>query len=285
MQFYSPLRYPGGKRKLAKYVELLLKRNKLFDINYIEPYAGGASVGLFLLFNEYASKVVINDLDRSIYAFWYSVLNRTEELVKLITDTKVDVANWENQRKIQKRKNSNSLLKLGFSTFYLNRTNRSGIISAGVIGGRKQKSRWKIDARFTKQELINRIYKIARFSDRIELFNLDACDLINNLNESLNSKTFIYFDPPYYAKGKDLYVNFYNDEDHLKVSDLIHSLKSARWIVSYDDQRYIKKLYKSFKCINYSLNYSTTTPITGTELMFFCNNLKVPRVLNPAKMQ
>ena len=154
MNFYSPLRYPGGKGKVADYFKQIFRENFLYDGIYVEPYAGGASVALSLLFNEYASKIIINDIDRSIFSFWHSVLNNTDELCKLIFDTPVTVDNWEIQRHVQKNKHQQNLLEVGFSTFYLNRTNRSGIISAGIIGGRQQTGEWKIDARFNKKNLI-----------------------------------------------------------------------------------------------------------------------------------
>jgi DNA adenine methylase len=150
MDFYSPLRYPGGKGKIANYFKRIFKDNLLYDGIYVEPYGGGCSVALALLYNEYASKVIINDLDRSIFAFWHSVLEETDELCKLIYDTPVTIENWEIQKQIQKNKEQHDLLDVGFSTFFVNRTNRSGIISAGVIGGRKQEGKWKLDARYNR---------------------------------------------------------------------------------------------------------------------------------------
>ena len=90
MNFYSPLRYPGGKGKLTDFFHAIIEENNLSDGYYVEPYAGGASVALSLLFNEYVSKIIINDFDRSIYAFWFSVLNETRKLCELILKTKVN---------------------------------------------------------------------------------------------------------------------------------------------------------------------------------------------------
>src|SRR4030067_1583777 len=157
MGVYSPLRYPGGKGKVADYFKQIYKENLLYDGVYVDPYAGGASVALSLLFNEYASKIIINDIDRSIFAFWYSVLNKTDRFCRLIKDIPLTIDTWEAQKKIQEEKNRHGLLKVGFSTFFLNRTNRSGILGAGVIVGRQQTGKWKIDARYNKAELINRI--------------------------------------------------------------------------------------------------------------------------------
>jgi len=273
--FYSPLRYPGGKGKVAHYFKQLFADNLLFDAVYIEPYAGGASVGLSLLFSEYASKIVINDVDRSIFAFWHSVLNRTDDLCRLIKDTSVNIKNWEAQKEIQKSKSRNRLLDLGFSTFFLNRTNRSGIINAGIIGGRNQAGKWKMDARFNKNDLIARIERIALYKSKIEIYNLDAVELIKNLQKGLPKKNLFYFDPPYYIKGKDLYLNYYGDKDHQEIANEVKKLKKNNWIVTYDNVDRIKNLYSNFRQITYSLNYSAGQRSKGKEVMIFSNNLHI----------
>lgn len=279
--FYSPLRYPGGKGKLADFVKLIFERNSLKDGYYVEPYAGGASIALSLLFNDYASKIIINDFDKSIYAFWHSVIYNTDELCKMIADTKVNMTTWKQQKEIQKQKEEAELLLLGFSTFFLNRTNRSGIIKAGVIGGNEQLGNYKIDARFNKTDLINRIQKIGKLESRIILYNLDAIKLITKISKQLPEKTLIYFDPPYYLKGKELYVNHYKHEDHLLVSQMISGIEEHKWLVSYDNEKEIRKLYKDNKKFAYSLNYSAVNATTGTEVMIYHNDLIIPRSARP----
>jgi len=275
MDYYSPLRYPGGKSKISPFVKQLFKENQLCDGVYVEPYAGGASVALALLFNEYASKVIINDFDLSIYAFWHSVINSTDDLCKLIRDTPLDVENWVRQKDIQ-RTEKKRLLKLGFSTFYLNRTNRSGIIDAGIIGGKDQQGKWKIDARFNKEELINRIRRIAQYKTRIELFNDDAVNLIKKIKAKLPQKALFYFDPPYYIKGKDLYLNYYNDKNHVEIFNEIDKINKQRWILTYDNVGFIQNLYKGFRQVKYQLNYSAAKASKGNELMILSHNIFIP---------
>lgn len=277
MEFYSPLRYPGGKGKVADYFKQIFKDNLLYDGVYIEPYAGGASVALSLLFNEYASKIIINDIDRSIYSFWHSVLNKPEEICKLINDTPVNMETWHKQKVIQKNKAKYGLLKVGFATFFLNRTNRSGILNAGVIGGQEQTGNWKIDARFNKKDLISRIQKIASYSKRIELHNSDAVELVKSLKKTLPQKSLFYFDPPYYVKGKDLYLNYYQDNDHKQIATEIGKLNKQKWIVTYDSVPSIKNLYTDFRQVKYSLNYSAAQAGKGEELMIFSDNLFIAR--------
>lgn len=276
MIHYSPLRYPGGKGRLSDYFKQIYEANSLCEGVYVEPYAGGASVALSLLIDGYAFKVIINDIDSSIYAFWYSVIHKTEELCRLINDTPVNVKTWNLQRRIQKEREKHDLLELGFSTFFLNRTNRSGILNAGVIGGKAQLGKWQIDARFNKNELISRIQRISHHREKVQLHNLDAMRLIEQIIDELPEKTFIYFDPPYYMKGKDLYLNFYEKDDHISVANKINKINLQKWVVTYDHVGFINELYKNYRKMKYILNYSVSRASKGEELMIFSDNLKIP---------
>lgn len=274
-KFVSPLRYPGGKLKVVDYIKRLFEANDLMDGTYIEPFAGGASVALTLLFSEYVTKIKINDIDRSIYAFWHSVLEQTEDLCRLIVDTPVTMEGWLAQREVQARKNYADLLELGFSTFFLNRTNRSGILSGGVIGGKNQDGNFKIDARYNKEDLIERIVSIAEYKDRIELTSIDAVELLNQQKHDPVEKTLCYLDPPYYVKGRDLYLNYYNDDNHKAIAEAIRKYK-GKWIISYDSVDFIKELYKDYRQKEYYLSYSAGNPAKGKEIMIYSNDLEVP---------
>src|SRR5215218_6813135 len=92
--FHSPLRYPGGKRKVANFIKLLMLENDLVGHAYAEPYAGGGSVALSLLYEEFASEIHINDLNQSVFAFWNAVLNETEALCRRISDVTVTMQEW-----------------------------------------------------------------------------------------------------------------------------------------------------------------------------------------------
>ncbi len=276
-EYNSPLRYPGGKGKVADYFKRIIRDNLLYDAVYVEPYAGGASVGLTLLFNEYVSKIIINDKDRSIYAFWHSVLNQTDKFCKLIETTPVTIKTWKKQKTIQRRKKTANLLKLGFSTFFLNRTNRSGILNGGVIGGQDQTGKWKIDARYNKTALIERIKRIASYKSRIEVYNRDAVRLIRSLKPRLPVKTLIYFDPPYFVKGEDLYLNFYKPLDHRKIAEEIASLVDQKWIVTYDNVASIRNIYEGYRKKKFTLNYSAAEASKGEEVMIFSDNLFIPK--------
>lgn len=274
-KYVSPLRYPGGKLKVVDYVKRLLEVNDLCGGTYIEPYAGGASVALSLLFSKYASRIKINDIDRSIYAFWYSVLNNTDEFCRLIADTPVNMDTWQTQRTFQIRKQDAELLELGFSTFFLNRTNRSGILSGGVIGGKEQTGNFKIDARYNKKDLIERIEHIAGYADLIDLTSMDAVGLIKRYKRTPAAKTFVYLDPPYYVKGRDLYLNYYNDDDHKAIAETIKKYK-GKWIISYDAVPFISNLYQDFRQKEYYLSYSAGNPSKGKEIMVYSEGMIIP---------
>ena len=285
LMYASPLRYPGGKGKLAPFIMLSIERNGLLDGEYVEPYAGGAAIAFSLLFREYVTDVHINDINALIHAFWYSVLHDTEGLCRLIHDTPVNMETWQTQREIQNSQKSHSRLELGFSTFFLNRTTRSGILEGGVIGGKNQDGFWKLDARFNKQDLTSRIQKIARYSDCIHLYNLDAAEFIRKILPRLPKKTLVYLDPPYYAKGKDLYENHYEPQDHAAIATIVSTQIKHKWIVSYDNVPAIEELYRGHRRITYNLSYSAAFRYSGAEIMIFSDDFVIPDVVQPAKLR
>jgi len=267
----SPLRYPGGKDKTYQYIKYLVDENHI--TTYIEPFAGGAAVALKLLFNGDVKKIVINDFDRSIYSLWKTILLDTERLIQLIKTTDITIDEWYRQKDIQNNKDTVDELSLAYSTLFLNRTNRSGIIKAGVIGGKGQNGDYKLDCRFNKSDIINRIRKIASFSNSIEVHNLDAIDFIKKVIKNTR-RSLTFFDPPYYDKGPDLYTNFYSHEDHVELAKTIKSLMRNRyWILTYDIAESIEKLYSNYNLHKYYLNYSIAKPTKGQEFIFFSKKI------------
>lgn len=281
-KFTSPLRYPGGKGKIANYLKLLLLENDLVGCRYVEPYAGGASVALSLLYEEYATHIHINDLNRSVHAFWDAVLNSTDELCARIRGIKPCMTEWERQRAVQGDADADAL-DLAFSTFFLNRTNRSGIIDGGVIGGKNQTGDWKIDARFNKDELIRRIKKISRYKTRITLTRVDAAEYLRNQLPAVPGPAVVYLDPPYYVKGEGLYEHFYQHEDHTEIARLVGNIDRP-WLVSYDAAPEILELYNAHEPIRYGVRYSAAERYEGAEVMFLSPGLIPPDVTSPANI-
>lgn len=275
---YTPLRYPGGKGKLAAFFKSVIEANELEDGTYVEPYAGGAAIALELLFHEYVSQIHINDISRPVYAFWKSVLDHTEDFVRLIRNTRLTVRSWDKQKQVFAHAKDYDDLELGFATFFLNRTNRSGILNGGIIGGRDQSGPWKIDARFNVPELIFRIESIAKLRSRIRLSRKDALALLSSKLNVWPEKTLIYLDPPYYAKGKDLYYDYYTPEDHERIAEFVTGkIDRQKWIVSYDNVKEIRKMYAGYRKIVYGLSYSARESRQGAETMFFNEGLQIPR--------
>ena len=265
---YSPLRYPGGKNCIFSFVSKIFYENQLIGTNYAEPYAGGSGLALRLLFEGYVDHIYINDLDRSIYAFWTSILDRPHDFCKWVENVEVSIENWNKYKEIQK--NTTDDFELAKSTFFLNRTNISGVIKGGVIGGQEQKGKYKIDARFNKSDLVNRIQRIAEVKNRISVSNLDGVSFISRLNKK-REEIFIYLDPPYYQKGADLYMNFYSKEDHKRLSKHVHRMKK-KWMVSYDNHDFILNLYAEKNKVVYKLSQSASNRV-GDEILIFSEGL------------
>lgn len=276
----SPLRYPGGKANIFPLVSDIITINGLDKCCYAEPFAGGCGLALSLLIEDYVSEIMINDIDYSIWAFWDAVLNNSDALIEKIMQTKVDLENWYKQVEIQKNYEEYSNLEIAFSTFFLNRTNRSGIIKkAGPIGGISQTGNYKIDCRFNKIELSERIKRISKYKDRIYLSNLDALDFIANSTNQDNNTILFCIDPPYFAKGEGLYTNFYKNEDHANLADFIKKIQS-KWIVTYDNVPEISELYKDFRQSNLYINYSLQKKRVGSELLIYSDGIELPKYTN-----
>jgi DNA adenine methylase len=273
-QNHSPLRYPGGKASIIETLIKLIEKNGLQLCQYAEPFAGGCGLALGLLMRGYVSQIHINDIDRGIWAFWDSVLNRNKELINRIQTTTVCLNEWYKQREIVRNPEKNDSFNLGFATFFMNRTNRSGIIKAGVIGGLSQNGNYLLDCRFNKDDLVRRIERIGLYSERIHLSNLDALNFLNKI-DSNRENTLACIDPPYYKQGSSLYTNFYQADDHELLAKRIRSL-IIPWILTYDNETVIRQLYDGNRQVEFNLNYSAQTKKIGTELMVFSNGLNIP---------
>ncbi|MDI9314222.1 MAG: DNA adenine methylase [Hydrotalea sp.] len=270
MNYHSPLRYPGGKAKLTDFVKDIYQHNKLSAGTYVEPYAGGAAVALSLLFDGYVKKIIINDLDIAVFSFWQATVKQTEELSKKIRDTKISVREWKKQKNIYNHKEGFDQLDIAFSFFFLNRVNHSGVLNGGIIGGKRQAGDLKMDARFNKKDLIKRIERIADCRKKIEIKNDDALHLIKKIKNKKNS--FIYMDPPYYEKGKKLYKNFYQHDDHVEIAAAVADITSPM-IITYDNVAPIKEIYRDQNQSEIALNYSlnNTRKRSATEILIYKN--------------
>lgn len=280
----SPLRYPGGKTSLWSYLRNVIEENRLSDVTYIEPFAGGAGAALNLLVNGYVREIVLNDLDKRIYKFWSAILNHHDEFIAKIVATPVSVKEWGRQKNILHDKKiikTGSDVEVGFASFYLNRCNRSGILSSGPIGGLRQDGNWKIDARFNKIELIHRIEKIAQYKSRIKLYNQDGVKFLEKylLRKSIQKDNLlVYLDPPYYQQGRDLYKYYMEGPEHKKLGEFLKKHNDFRWIVSYDDIAFIRNIYRGIPKNYFEMRYSIHSANVKRELLISSENCILPKM-------
>lgn len=277
---YSPLRYPGGKARLADFLIEVMKYNGLNMPHYVEPYAGGAGAALRLLFEEFVETIAINDADPRIRCFWQAITKQNDAFLRLLDESVVTVEEWRRQREIYKKRDLRKVLELGFSTFFLNRTARSGIIhNGGPIGGYDQNGNYKIDARYNRAQLARRIHRIGAYADRIEVTGDDGLTLLKKLNRyrTRAKKTFVYLDPPYYAKSADLYLNRFTNEQHTNLATYFRSRKNFPWVMTYDNVSEIRDLYSEFLQVCFNLSYSVYKRRQGQELLIYPRSLHVPQ--------
>lgn len=272
MKSYTPLRYPGGKAKLYSFMKALIEKN--FDSKpiYVEPFAGGCGLALKLLQNNVVDKIIINDNDNAIYCFWYSILYNNRKFIKMIEDAKFSIDEWNYQKSIYMNQEAHSKLEIGFATFYLNRCNRSGIILAGPIGGQNQDGAYKMDCRFNKDKLIEIIKNIYKLKKSIKLHHTDATKFIKYIDNKHNN-LFIYLDPPYVKKGRDLYKNHFNEKDHVRLAKGVRKLKNE-WFITYDNSELIREIYKDLNQEKFVLRYTIAGEKKGEEIAIYKGSLK-----------
>ena len=279
----SPLRYPGGKSNITPLIKAIILQKAPLSANgftYIEPFAGGAGVAINLLLEGIVTNIVINDYDKAIYSFWRALKEETDALIEMIDITPVTVQEWYRQREIYLLHNRRYSLELGFAAFFLNRTNRSGILNAGPIGGYEQSGSYQIDARYNKESLINRIIEIAQYKKNMLVYNKEIRNFIPQIMPNYGRNAFVYFDPPYFAKGKRLYKNFLVYEDHVEIARFINQSVPCDWLLTYDDAPQIHEIYSQYDytTMKYSLNYSVANKGRGTELIIFKNPRLLPEI-------
>ena len=269
---YSPLRYPGGKSSIFKFISSLISENHLIGIEYAEPYAGGAGLALRLLVEGFVRKIYINDLDNAVYSFWKTIIEETNKFCAWIDTLEINLDVWNHYRNVYMNQEKHSAFNLAQATFFLNRTNVSGVIKGGVIGGLKQTGPYKIGARFNKQELIERIRTVGQYSNNIVISNYDGLDFIK-IFKRMKKEVLLYLDPPYVNKAAKLYMNYFSIEDHKLLAKQISKMKN-RYIVSYDRNELIFCLYHKQNKFVYDIQQSTSNK-TGSEVLIFSDNLSI----------
>jgi DNA adenine methylase len=261
----SPLRYPGGKASLAGFFADIIADIGISGARYVEPYAGGAGAGIALLREGLVDHLVINDIDPAVHAFWTSAVHDNRRFVRLVNKTPLTIEEWRRQRTIYQTGDASDPLKLGLAFFYLNRTNRSGILNAGVIGGQAQQGKYRIDARFNRETLTERLTAIGDLADQITVSDLDGRTVIKTYAK--DPSTFMYIDPPYVHAGSQLYLNAFDGRDHQALAAVVTAIPKAHWLVTYDTAPLIERTYKGhFQC-RLAITYSARYPGKAEELL------------------
>lgn len=243
----SPLRFPGSKRRLVGYIKDTLAINKIEPSLYIEPFIGGGSVALQLLNDSLIEKAIIMDVDPWIASFWQTVFFDTNWLIDLIQNIDVNLENWYKFKKANPKKTRDQAM----TCFYLNRTSFSGILESrvGPIGGKNQRSNYKIDCRFSKDNLISRIQKAAELKEKVYgVWNCSWDEGMQKIRteqkEGKLTKTnlFYYLDPPFFEEADALYRYYFLEQDHINLRNFLLNLQD-KWLLSYDSAEQVQALY------------------------------------------
>jgi DNA adenine methylase len=277
----SPLRYPGGKAGLTGFLSYVIALNDLSGCIYYEPYAGGAGAALNLLKLEIVSELYLNDADRRVVAFWQSALHSSEQFVDRILTIPLTIKEWHRQRNICARPASQAQIDVGFAAFFMNRCNRSGILTgSGPIGGYEQAGSWRMDVRFNREALAERILNLARMKNRIHVSCKDAIVFLKTRlpHGRGREKVFVYLDPPYVNNGQRLYLNAYEPDDHARLARYLSAQNTLAWIMSYDDSDLVRGLYSEHKIKLMPIRYTLQQKRSARELIVAPHRLAVPKV-------
>lgn len=281
MRHLSPLRYPGGKSSLASFLKDVIDLNDLRDCGYFEPFAGGAGAALALLQDNVVSEIHINDADFRVYAFWQSVLSEGSRFAERISSVTLNIDEWRKQQAICANPQNHDLFDVGFSAFYMNRCNRSGVLSgAGPIGGYKQAGKWRLNVRFNRETLAERVLRLKRIQERIHVTGMDAIRFLSKRLPfgSKRGNVLVYLDPPYVLKGQRLYLNAYEKRDHALLSKYLMRQKILPWVMSYDDSDLVRTLYAEYKQALLPIRYTLQNKRDAHELIIAPDTVTLPSV-------
>lgn len=267
---YTPVRYPGGKTKLYPLVRAVLEENGLLGCDYPEPFAGGAGPAMKLLLRGDVESAAINDADRAVACMWRAIAFESDLLCEFVATAPLDVGTWLKMRDVY-RDPASSDLDLGLASFYLNRTSVSGVLGGGIIGGLRQDGAYKMDARFARPGLIEKIRAIGAMRDRIEVSGLDAKEFLARRA----GRGFAFLDPPYVKKGPSLYRRAFDAHEHEELAAFLAGFEGS-WAITYDDAELVDELYRRFDIRRLDISYTENVKRTCREKMILSPGLRWP---------
>ena len=284
MKLTNPLRYPGSKASFASSVGAFVTACGYTGFEIVEPFAGSASVSIDLVSSGVCSKAILIERDPLLYAFWSAVFFDTRRLCNRINKLSIDLGTWHDLRPLLAINSPDEyeLIDLAVAGLFFNRTNFSGVLHAGPIGGQQQKSVYKVNCRFNKDDLIARIRAIAKLQNRVEVIFSDALGFLETQKEAVNQNRFYYVDPPYFVQGEKLYRYSFELSQHKQLAKVLSELK-APWLLSYDRHPVIEMLYERYASSGFKFKYSSK--IRKVEREFLVTNIKLPKTLSMEKPQ
>ena len=259
-------RYPGGKSKIRK--RLCEKLNLISPpstFEYREPFFGGGSVGInFLSTVTKKPDLWLNDKDPGISSLWSAVINYPEELKERVCRFQPSIEHYnsfkntliENNAKTDSKE---SIVENGFQKLAVHQTSYSGLgtKSGGPLGGKLQKSKYKIDCRWSPKYLCKKIDKLSNAFSSVKIrengcTNYDFEKLISEPGSAV-----LYLDPPYFEKGGSLYQFSFEESDHERFANLLKNTDHP-FVLSYDDCDAIRDLYGWAQIETVHVNYTIT---------------------------
>lgn len=269
----SPFRYPGGKAAIQAFLESEICQLVGETRHYVEPFAGGAGAALGLLSAGIVQKIHLNDLDIRIYSSWRAMLEETERFVDRLQNVCVDLETWKWAQTVMREADRYSF-DLGFATFFINRTSRAGILSgSGPIGGYLQEGTWRMDARFYRETLIDRVKYVGDHASQIDLDCSPALQFLRTKSNLLpDNSTYYFIDPPYVRAGARLYLNAMSNKDHVELASFIGGSHLLNWSVTYDDHPDVRELYQNHRIRKLIVAYSLGKPRREGEVLITASN-------------
>lgn len=280
-RYLSPLRYPGGKARMAQFLgELFAQQVSVMDVEvWIEPFAGGAGAGLALLEARAVPEVWLTEKNPAIAALWRAVLDDHEQLAARVEAAVPDMALYDWAREQVAAAGECAEDELAFAALVLNRCSRSGMVhpSAGPIGGKSQTGRWTIASRWNGPGLAERITHLQTLSGRIRFTEGDAIRALAGLVDcGFEDEVLAFVDPPYIREGNRLYANGMAAADHQRLADVLNA-SSARWLLTYDDEPVVvDELYPDRRVLAYQISNTANQARIATEYAVLSDHLALP---------
>ncbi len=266
----SPFRYPGGKGFLTGFLAKETVASLAgVEKRYAEPFCGGAGAALNLLKDGTVSRIALNDFDIRIYSAWTAIVRETDRFIARIRETPPTIATWCRMREQVEEGGEDYSFDLGFATYFLNRTSTAGIVlGSGPIGGFEQSGKWKIDVRYYADSMIRRIAWIGAHREQIEI----TCEaahvfLQREVTQDEVDGTFYFVDPPYIEAGSKLYLNAMDLPQHRALAQFLRSGALPHWILTYDDDPYVRTIYDGCDIRQLEVNYSLRRTRKARELI------------------